>query len=67
MQIVGITEKCKNDCIREALMRSGYRLLPKRASWPRAKRSVATRLEVLPVPMSLWQRRLEEVTKRASS
>jgi hypothetical protein len=45
MQIVGFNSTCKNDCVKDAFKRSGYKLLTRRVRWPRAKAVAAVRID----------------------
>ncbi len=46
MQLKGINNECKNEAMRDALKRSGYKLLKKKVSWPRIKGPAGLRVDV---------------------
>ena len=37
MELKGINSVCKNEVVKDALKKSGYKLLEKRVSWPRKR------------------------------
>ena len=37
MELKGINSTCKNEVVKDALKKSGYKLLEKRVSWPRKR------------------------------
>ena len=45
MQLKGINNKQVNECVKDALKKSGYRLREKKVSWPRMKAVAAVRID----------------------
>jgi hypothetical protein len=45
MELKGINSICKNESVKDALKRAGYRLREKKVSWPRMKAVAAVRID----------------------
>ena len=45
MELKGINSVCKNEVVKDALKKSGYRLREKKVSWPRMKAVAAVRID----------------------
>jgi len=56
MQLKGINNECKNEAIKDALKKSGYKLLEKKISWPRLKGPAGLRVDVSTGHMVDWVR-----------
>ena len=46
MELKGINSECRNECVADALKRSGYRLREKKVSWPRLQGPAGLRIDV---------------------
>jgi hypothetical protein len=46
MELKGINTKCKNEVVKDALKKSGYRLCEKKVSWPRMRGVAGVRIDV---------------------
>ena len=45
MELKGINSVCKNEVIKDALKKSGYRLREKKVSWPRMRGSATIQID----------------------
>lgn len=45
MELKGINTVCKNEVVKDARKRAGYRLREKKVSWPRMKAVAAVRID----------------------
>ena len=46
MELKGINSVCKNESVKDALKKSGYRLREKKVSWPRMRGVAGVRIDV---------------------
>ena len=46
MELKGISTQCKNDVVKDAFKKSGYRLREKKVSWPRMRGVAGVRIDV---------------------
>ena len=46
MELKGINSICKNEVVKDALKKSGYRLREKKVSWPRMRGVAGIRIDV---------------------